>query len=66
MGKIEILLIGAAVLLLFKLIKELAYISLYSFMLKLQSEGKLVPENDPYGVVKKTEENLKKNASKYF
>lgn len=66
MGKIEILLIGAAILLLFKLIKELAYISLYSFMLKLQSEGKLVPENDPYGVVKKTEENLKKNASKYF
>ncbi|MDI9339531.1 MAG: hypothetical protein QM534_03085 [Sediminibacterium sp.] len=66
MGKIEILLIGAFILLLFKLIKELAYISLYSFILKLQSEGKLVPENDPYGVVKKTEENLKKNASKYF
>lgn len=66
MGKIEILLIGAFILLLFKLIKELAYISLYSFILKLQSEGKLIPENDPYGVVKKTEENLKKNASKYF
>jgi hypothetical protein len=66
MTKPEIILLIIAVLLLFKLIKELAYIKLYAFMLRLKAEGKLVPENDPNGIVERTELDLKKNSNKYF
>jgi hypothetical protein len=66
MTKTEIILLIIAVLLLFKLIKELAYIRLYAFMLRLKAEGKLIPENDPNGLVEKTEKELKKNSNKYF
>lgn len=66
MTKTEIILVIIAVLLLFKLIKELAYIKLYAFMLRLKAEGKLVPENDPKGIVERTEIELKKNSTNYF
>lgn len=66
MTKTEIILLIIAVLLLFKLIKELAYIKLYAFMLRLKAEGKLVPENDPNGIVDNMESELKKNSNKYF
>lgn len=66
MTKLEIILLIIAALLLFKFIKELAYVRLYAFMLKLKSEGKLVPENDPNGVVDNMENELNKNSNKYF
>ena len=66
MTKTEIILLGVGILMLFKLIKELMYIRLYSFIISLQAEGKLIPENDPNGLAKKAEEDLKKNSSKYI
>lgn len=66
MTKLDVILIAAAILLLFKVIKEMMYIRLYAFILKLQADGKLTPESDPYGVAKKAEQDLKKNTSKYF
>lgn len=66
MDKIEIVLLGVGILLFFKLIKELAYIKMYAFIIRLKAEGKLVTENDPNGVAGKVEADLKKNASKYF
>ncbi|MDX2172573.1 MAG: hypothetical protein SFY56_05590 [Bacteroidota bacterium] len=66
MTKTEIILLIIAAFLLFKLIKELAYIRLYAFMLRLKAEGKLVPENDPNGIVDNMEKELKKNSNKYF
>jgi hypothetical protein len=66
MDKTEIILLGVGILLLFKLVKELAYIKMYAFIIRLKAEGKLIPENDPNGVADKAEADLKKNASKYF
>ncbi len=66
MTKLDLILIGVATLLLFKLIKEMMYIRLYAFIIKLQAEGKLTGESDPHGVAKKAEEDLKKNQSRYF
>ena len=66
MTKTDILLLGVFVFLLFKLIKEIAYIKLYAFIIHLKAEGKLTPEKDLYKVAEKAEADLKKNASKYF
>jgi len=66
MEKTEIFLTVLAILLLFKLVKELMYIRLYSFIIKLQSEGKLIPENDPNGVAESIKKRLEKNRSKFF
>jgi hypothetical protein len=60
MTKTEIVLICVAVYLFFRLLKEFAYIKLYVFILKLQSEGKLLPDSDPHGVAEKTKNDLKK------
>mgnify|MGYP000901238982 CR=1 FL=1 len=66
MTKLDIILIAIAVYMVFKLIKEMMYIRLYAFMLRLQADGKLLPDSDPNGVVKQTEIQLKKSQSKYF
>lgn len=66
MTKTDILLIAIGVILLFKLIKEIAYIRLYAFIIRLKADGKLKPESDPYQVVEKAEADLKKNASRYI
>jgi len=66
MTKLDIILLAIAIYMVFKLIKEMMYIRLYAFMLRLQANGKLRPDDDPNGVVKQTKIQLKKNQSKYF
>lgn len=66
MSKLEYILIGVGIIMVFKLIKEMMYIRLYAFILKLQSEGKLEPESDPKGIAKKIKDELYTNRSKYF
>jgi hypothetical protein len=66
MTKLDLILLAAAILLLFKLIKEMMYIRLYAFIIKLQGDGKLLEGADPKGLSKKAAEELHKNRSKYF
>ncbi len=66
MNKTDIILIAIGIILLFKLIKEIFYIKLYSFIIRLKAEGKLIPENDPKGIADKAEEDLKKNTSRWL
>jgi len=58
--KTDIALFILAGYLLFRAIKELAWIRLYSFIIKLKADGKLIPENDPNNVQKKMYEKLLK------
>jgi hypothetical protein len=51
---------------LFKIIKEISYILLYAFIIKLKSEGKLIPENDPLKLAEKVEKQLKENSTKFI
>ncbi len=55
-----------AVIVLFKLIKEMMYIRLYAFIIRLQSEGKLMKDSDPHGIADKVKNDLKNNSSKYI
>lgn len=66
MTKTDIILIAIGVILLFKLIKEIAYIRLYAFIIRLKADGKLKPVSDPYQVAEKAEADLKKNSSKFI
>lgn len=61
MTKLDIILLAIAINMVFKLIKEMMYLRLCAFMLKLQADGKLQPDSDHNDVVKQTEIQLKKN-----
>lgn len=52
--------------LLFRLVKEIAYIKMYAFIIKLQAEGKLKPENDPNNEAIIAKKQLEKNATKWL
>ncbi|MCA6436512.1 MAG: hypothetical protein IM600_04950 [Bacteroidetes bacterium] len=54
------------VYLLFRLVKEIAYIKMYVFILKLQAEGKLTPEKDPNNEAIIAKNQLEKNATKWL
>ncbi|MFO0321627.1 MAG: hypothetical protein ACK504_04275 [Bacteroidota bacterium] len=66
MTKTEIVLVSVAFYLFFRLLKEFAYIKLYSFILKLQSEGKLTAGSDPNGIAEKTKNDLIKNSTRWI
>lgn len=66
MAKTDILLMALGLIIVFKLVKEIAYIRLYAFIIGLKAQGKLVPENDPAGIADKTAAELKKNSSRWI
>ena len=60
LSKTEIVLLVIAVYLFFRVVKELAWIRLYAFILKLKADGKLIPENDPNNIEGKSYNELLK------
>ena len=64
--KSDFILIVIGIYLFFRLFKELAWIKLYSFIIKLKAEGKLIPENDPANISTKTYEKLLKQQSRFL
>ena len=58
--KTEVVLLVLAAYLFFRMVKELAWIRLYAFVVKLKAEGKLRPENDPNNMQGKTYSELLK------
>jgi len=66
MTRTDIILTALGLIIVFKLVKEIAYIRLYAFIIGLKAQGKLIPGNDPNGIAEKTEAELKKNASRWI
>ena len=63
---LELIMGAVALYLIFRLVREVAYIRLYSLVLKLKADGKLRPENDPRGIADRAEADLAKRAVKWF
>lgn len=60
LSKTEIILSVIVLYLFFRVVKELAWIRLYTFILKLKADGKLLPENDPKNIEEKSYNELLK------
>lgn len=66
MTKTEFILAAIGLIIIFKLIKEIAYIRLYAFIIGLKAEGKLIPGNDPAGIAERAAADLEKNSSRWI
>ena len=53
LGKTGIILLLLFAYLFYRLVKELAWIWVYTLIIKLKAEGKLIPENDPNNIESK-------------
>jgi hypothetical protein len=58
--KTEVVLFVLVAYLFFRMVKELAWIRLYAFVVKLKADGKLIQENDPNNMEGKTYNELLK------
>lgn len=59
----EYFIYGTAAFLLFRIVRELMYIKLYAFIIRLQSEGKLGAASDPAGISKSVKQLMERNST---